>query len=197
MEQRDLRRRSGVLADPRRSLHRRLDRRPRRDLALEPDRRLRGRRRPARLQADRGPSELDRDLRPHPRRPDDRPKHCGRARPAAGPQAICGAVVGRLTAGFALAAGGFVSAATWFVLARSGASSAPLLSLLLTHRRPSRQRLDRPRGAHRPCGARAAGAFARAHARPAARPPRARAHRRRPRLLGVRACRPREPGRPE
>lgn len=47
-------------------------------------------------------------------------------------KAICGAVVGRLTAGFALAAGGFVSAATWFVLARSGASSAPLLSLLLS-----------------------------------------------------------------
>lgn len=47
-------------------------------------------------------------------------------------RAICGAVVGRLTAGFALAAGGFVSAATWFLLARSGASAAPLLSLLLT-----------------------------------------------------------------
>jgi hypothetical protein len=47
-------------------------------------------------------------------------------------KAICGAVVGRLTAGFALLAGGFVSAAAWFVLARSGASSAPLLSLLVT-----------------------------------------------------------------
>jgi hypothetical protein len=47
-------------------------------------------------------------------------------------KAICGAVVGRLTAGFALLAGGFVSAAAWFVLARSGASSAPLLSLLIT-----------------------------------------------------------------
>jgi hypothetical protein len=47
-------------------------------------------------------------------------------------KAICGAVVGRLTAGFALLAGGFVSAATWFVLARSGASTAPLVSLLTT-----------------------------------------------------------------
>jgi hypothetical protein len=47
-------------------------------------------------------------------------------------RAICGAVVGRLTAGFALAAGGFVSAGAWFVLARSGASSAPLISLLVT-----------------------------------------------------------------
>ena len=40
--------------------------------------------------------------------------------------------MGRLTAGFALAAGGFVSAGAWFVLARSGASSAPLVSLLTT-----------------------------------------------------------------
>jgi hypothetical protein len=47
-------------------------------------------------------------------------------------KAICGAVVGRLTAGFALLAGGFVSAAAWFVLARSGASTAPLVSLLTT-----------------------------------------------------------------
>jgi hypothetical protein len=47
-------------------------------------------------------------------------------------KAICGAVVARLTAGFALLAGGFVSAAAWFVLARSGASSAPVLSLLVT-----------------------------------------------------------------
>jgi hypothetical protein len=47
-------------------------------------------------------------------------------------RAISGAVVGRLTAGFALLAGGFVSATSWFVLARSGASSAPLLSLLIT-----------------------------------------------------------------
>ncbi len=47
-------------------------------------------------------------------------------------RAICGAVVGRLTAGFALAAGGFVSAGAWFVLARFGASSAPLVSLIMT-----------------------------------------------------------------
>jgi hypothetical protein len=47
-------------------------------------------------------------------------------------RAICGAVIGRLTAGFALAAGGFVSAGAWFVLARSGASSAPLVSLITT-----------------------------------------------------------------
>jgi hypothetical protein len=47
-------------------------------------------------------------------------------------RAISGAVVGRLTAGFALLAGGFVSAAGWFVLARSGASSAPLVSLLVS-----------------------------------------------------------------
>jgi hypothetical protein len=46
-------------------------------------------------------------------------------------RAICGAVVGRLTAGSALLAGGLVSAAGWFVLARSGASSAPLVSLLV------------------------------------------------------------------
>ena len=45
-------------------------------------------------------------------------------------KAICGGVVGRLTAGFALLAGGFVSAAAWFVLARSGASSVPLVSVL-------------------------------------------------------------------
>jgi hypothetical protein len=47
-------------------------------------------------------------------------------------RAICGAAVGRLTAGFALLAGGFVSAAGWFVLARSGASSAPVVSLLVS-----------------------------------------------------------------
>jgi hypothetical protein len=47
-------------------------------------------------------------------------------------KAVCGAVVGRLTAGFALLAGGFVSSAAWFVLARSGGSTAPFLSVLLT-----------------------------------------------------------------
>jgi hypothetical protein len=46
-------------------------------------------------------------------------------------RALCGAIVGRLTAGFALLVGGFVSSAAWFALARSGGSSAPLLSVLL------------------------------------------------------------------
>jgi hypothetical protein len=47
-------------------------------------------------------------------------------------RAISGAVVGRLTAGVALLAGGFVSSAGWFLLARSGASSAPLVSVLVS-----------------------------------------------------------------